>query len=61
MTKVKVDKGLCIACGNCFSVCPDCFELAEDGKSQGKESCKEGCCDLQEVASECPVAAIAVE
>ncbi len=61
MTKVKVDKSLCIACGNCFTTCPDCFELDEDGKSHGKDTCKEDCCDLQSVADECPVSAITVE
>ncbi len=61
MTKVKVDKSLCIACGNCFTSCPDCFEMGDDGKSQAKDSCKDNSCDLTAVVEECPVAAITVE
>jgi ferredoxin len=60
MTKPTVDKSLCIACGACVSSCPDCFEFGEDGKSQGKE-CDGSCCDLHEVADNCPVSAITVE
>lgn len=61
MAKGKVDKSLCIACGNCFTSCPDCFEMGDDGKAQGKATCKDDCCDLQEIADECPVQAITIE
>lgn len=60
MSKITVDKNLCIGCGNCVSDCPDCFELNDEGKSEVKESCKEDCCDLSEVADNCPVQAITV-
>lgn len=60
MKKVKVDKGLCIACGACVSSCDSCFEFGDDGKAQAKDSCKEECCDLQSVADDCPVQAISV-
>jgi len=29
--KLKVDKDLCIGCGACQAVCPDVFEIDEDG------------------------------
>jgi ferredoxin len=58
--KVVVDKSLCIGCGTCVSGCPDCFEFGDDGKSQVKAGCKEGCCDLKQIVDDCPVAAITV-
>lgn len=58
---VEVDKSLCIGCGACAGSCPDCFEMGEDGKSHVKKTCKENCCDLDEVAANCPVQAITVK
>jgi ferredoxin len=59
MSKVSVDKELCIGCGACISACPECFGYDEDGKSHViGESCD---CDLHEVALNCPVQAISVE
>ena len=29
--KLKVDKDLCIGCGACQAVCPDVFEIEDDG------------------------------
>ncbi len=54
----KVDKEKCIGCGLCTTICSDCFELGEDGKSQVKGSCKgsEDC--IKEAISSCPVQAI---
>lgn len=59
--KVEVDKSLCIGCGSCVSSCDKCFELGDDGKSQVKEDCKGECCNLKEVAANCPVQAITVK
>ena len=59
--KVTVDKSLCIGCGACASACDCCFELGSDGKSQVKNDCANDCCDLSEVADNCPVQAISVE
>jgi len=59
MKKVVVDKEKCIGCGLCVSLCPEVFELGEDGKSQVKNS--QGTCNLEEVVESCPVEAITVE
>lgn len=61
--KAHVDKDTCIGCGLCPSVCPDIYEMDDDGKAvekvdqvpEGLEECaKEG-------AEQCPVNAISVE
>ena len=31
--KAAVDKDTCIACGLCPSICPECFEIEDDGKA----------------------------
>jgi ferredoxin len=59
MAKPSVDKELCIGCGSCISVCPECFELDDEGKSSViAETCD---CDLEEIVLGCPVQAITVE
>jgi ferredoxin len=32
--KVSVNQDTCIACGVCYSLCPQVFEAGKDGKSQ---------------------------
>lgn len=61
--KVNVDKDVCIGCGLCPSICPDVFDMDDDGKakaivsevSAGHEE------HAREAADSCPVSAIAVE
>ena len=52
---VSVDKEKCIGCGMCVSLCPEIFEIGEDGKakiiSQEKKDCKNA-------IESCPVEAI---
>jgi ferredoxin len=61
--EVEVNKEKCIGCGYCVSVCPEVFELGEDGKSQVKEGVnfseyKE---QIKEAKEGCPVGAIEVK
>jgi len=56
-----VDTDLCIGCGRCEDVCPEVFELGDDGFSHviAPERCADaGCC--HEAAEECPVDAISL-
>lgn len=57
---LRVDRDKCIGCGSCVALCPECFELDEEGKSQViGEECES--CNLNDVAASCPVGAIEVE
>ena len=58
MSKVSVDKTLCTGCGLCASVCPEVFEIGDDNVAKVKNEA--GVCDLNDVASQCPVEAIKV-
>lgn len=58
--KVIVDKDLCIGCGACQAICPDVFEINDDGLSEVVESViqdknKE---EVVEAIESCPTEAI---
>lgn len=36
--ELKVNKDLCIGCGACQAVCPEVFELEDDGLARAKVS-----------------------
>ena len=58
--KVSVDENKCIGCGACISVCPEVFELNENGKSRVKqEETDLECC--KEAKDICPVDAITID
>lgn len=58
-----VDKDTCISCGLCPSICPDIFEMDDDGKAVGKDiEIPDDIVDSAKEAEEsCPVSAIKVE
>lgn len=56
-----VDTDLCIGCGTCEDVCPEVFELGDDGFSHviAPDGCADaGCCE--EAEEECPTSAISL-
>lgn len=57
---VKINKEKCIGCGYCTSVCPDVFELGDDGKSKIKKDAnlEENKDCIKEAKEGCPVGAI---
>ena len=56
--KITVDQELCIGCGVCTSLCPEVFELQNNGKA---EVINEDNCDCEDVVNNCPVGAIKTE
>lgn len=61
--KANVDKDTCIGCGLCPSICPECFEIEDDGKAGFiVDEAPEGCDgEVKEAAESCPVDAISVQ
>jgi ferredoxin len=60
--KAYVDKDTCISCGLCPSLCPEVFEMEDDGKAGViTDEVPEGAKDAAKEAEEsCPVNAISV-
>jgi ferredoxin len=60
--KVRVDAGLCAGFSACLGVCPEVFELHEDGYAivRAGEVPKELQPAVREAARQCPTGAISV-
>jgi ferredoxin len=58
--KIKIDKEKCIGCGACQAVCPDVFQLDDDGKAKSLFGSTDIEC-VKEAADSCPVQAIILE
>lgn len=60
--KVEIDRSGCIACGLCAEICPEVFQMADDGLAEAYESPTEENIDVAHEAEEsCPVSVIHVE
>jgi len=59
MMKISLNRELCVRCKHCVKVCPDVFEIAQDGKAKLKvqESTLES---VKIAAEDCPVGAISL-
>lgn len=59
----RVDKDLCIGCALCPSVCPEVFDMEDDGLAVAKVNPVPGDVEetCQEAADSCPVEAIIIE
>ena len=61
--KARVDQETCTGCGLCVELCPDVFELNEDGLAEARvevvpADLESDACDA---AKDCPVDAIEIE
>lgn len=65
--KVSIDQTKCAVCGSCVAICPEVFEMKDDGTVDVKEEFKgkdvpqelEG--KVKEAQSMCPATAIVIE
>lgn len=61
MKKPKVDQEICTGCGTCAALCPDVFEIRDDGKAHVKELENYDNYPVQQAIDSCPVQAISWE
>jgi len=55
---LKVDKDLCTGCGLCAQICPEVFEIGDDGYAHVIEGADETLPCVGEAMDQCPVGAI---
>ncbi|MEI7498202.1 MAG: ferredoxin [Candidatus Falkowbacteria bacterium] len=55
---IKVDDIACIGCGTCVALCPKCFQMNAEGKSEAISQDDIEC--AKNAAASCPVQAITV-
>ncbi len=61
MAKPVIDWDLCEGCESCVAICPDVFEMQDDGKAHVKNPDACDTCDCQEAVEVCPTEAIKME
>lgn len=65
--KVSIDQTKCVQCGSCVSICPEVFEMKEDGmvdvkaEYKGVDIPKELESKVMEARDMCPTTAIVTE
>lgn len=66
--KVSIDKNKCIMCGSCVAICPEVFEMKDDGsvdvkeQHKGKDISEEALISkIKEAEAACPATAIVIE
>lgn len=60
MYKIKQDRKKCIGCGSCAAICPDNWQMDDDGKTSPNEVAVEKLGCNQEAEKNCPVGCIQI-
>ncbi|PNR94830.1 ferredoxin [Petrotoga sp. 9PWA.NaAc.5.4] len=58
--KIIIDKEACIGDGICESLCPDVFQMSDDGKAEVIDEQSDAPC-VQDSIDACPTQAISIE
>jgi ferredoxin len=53
-----IDREVCIGCGTCVALCPNVFQLQDDGKSKVVNANGAGEDEIQQAIDSCPVQCI---
>jgi ferredoxin len=56
---INVDKQTCIGCGTCVALCPQTFQMGDDGKSSVISQDDVEC--AKNAVQSCPVQAISID
>lgn len=56
--EVTVDKDACIGCGTCVAMCPNVFQMGDDGKCHVANSKGASEQEIQQAIDACPVQCI---
>jgi ferredoxin len=56
--KIIIDEDLCEGCETRVSICPDVFELGENGKAHIKNPNALDTCNIEEAIDSCPTGAL---
>jgi ferredoxin len=59
--QIIIDEDLCEGCETCVELCPDVFELGENGKARVKNPNALDSCNIEEAIGSCPVGALKLE
>ncbi len=60
--QAEIDRSGCIACGLCSEICPEVFQMADDGLAEAYQAPTPDNIDSAHEAEEsCPVSVISVE
>jgi ferredoxin len=59
--KIIIDEDLCEGCETCVELCPDVFELGENGKARVKNPDALDTCNIEEAIDSCPAGALKLE
>lgn len=62
MKNIKINSIKCLGCGSCAVICPDAFEIGDDGKAEVKKSWKKAVeKQIKQAVEACPVEAIVIK